>query len=601
MKRRSRDTKLEADLFRLFEAPGSGASWFTLTGGETLFRAGDPADTLFLVRSGRLGVFRKEEGKEPDFVGVVTAGQPVGEMSLVAGTAHTSTVAALRDTEILALPRDAFFAAARKSPDILAELSRLMILRARDSGAGANEPSVFGFVALRDEPIRGFVERVAEGVLGLGFTVQIIDQSALRSAADWFGRVEDAHDFVLYIAERTEVAWAALCARQVDRLFLVGDTSDSPVPAPLPDHPEAETHRSSDLILLRRPGQTITGTPDWIAALHPARWFHVAEGDGADESRIARLITGTSVGLVLSGGGARAYAHLGAIRALRQVGTPFDFVGGSSMGAVMAAGLALEWTQEELETRIYSAFVEASPLSDIAFPIIAMTQGKKVEALLEENFGDTMMSDLPLPFFCVSANITTNGFKVHRIGLLRQALRASISLPGVMPPVLMDGSVLVDGAVLKSFPADIMRAQHRGPIVGVDVSRARGVDPKTLENPKSWWRWILSGEWRQGPPIVSILMRSATISTAAELAATRAATDVLILPKLDGVEIRDWKAFTPAVAAGEAAAYEVLAGLDGSITHIRTRAADTRHIDDDAEPIPTAPEPRSRRRRKGAR
>jgi len=601
MKRRSRDSKLEADLFRLFEAPGSGASWFTLTGGETLFRAGDPADTLFLVRTGRLGVFRKEEGKDTDFVGVVTSGQPVGEMALIAGTAHTSTVAALRDTEILALPRDAFFAAARKAPDILAELARLIILRARDSGGGAADPSVFGFVSLRDAPIRGFVERVAEAVLGLGFTVQVIDQSALRSAADWFGRVEDAHDFVFYVAEHDEAAWISLCARQVDRLFLIGESGQSPVPSPVPNHPEAETYRASDLILLRKARQSIVGTPDWITAVHPARWFHAVEGDGADESRIARLVTGTSVGLVLSGGGARAYAHLGAIRALRQVGTPFDFVGGSSMGGVIAAGLALEWAQAELEARIYAAFVKASPLSDIAVPIIAMTRGRKVEALLEENFGDVLMSDLPLPFFCVSANITTNGFKVHRVGLLRQALRASISLPGVMPPVLQDGSVLVDGAVLKSFPSDVMRAQHRGPIVGVDVSRARGVDPSTLENFKPWWRWILSGAWRQGPPIVSILMRSATIATAAELAATRAATDVLILPKLDGVEIRDWKAYEPAVSAGETAAYEVIAGLGGPITHIRSRAAERHDPVDEAEPIPPAPEPTRRRPGKSRR
>ena len=90
MKRRARDDKLEADLARLFEERPE-ASWFTLTGGETLFRAGDPADTLYLVRSGRLGVFRKEEGKDVDFVGVVTGGQPVGEMSLMAGTPHTAT------------------------------------------------------------------------------------------------------------------------------------------------------------------------------------------------------------------------------------------------------------------------------------------------------------------------------------------------------------------------------------------------------------------------------------------------------------------------------------------------------------------------------
>jgi NTE family protein len=264
----------------------------------------------------------------------------------------------------------------------------------------------------------------------------------------------------------------------------------------------------------------------------------------------------------------------------------------------MAAGLALEWSQDELEARIRAAFVDSSPLSDIAMPIIAMTRGRKVEALLEEHYGDVEISDLALPFFCVSANITSNSYQVHRLGLLRRALRASISLPGVMPPVVQDGAVLVDGAVMKSFPADVMRAQHLGPVVGVDVSRARGVDPTILENPKSWWRWILSGDWRQGPPIVSILMRSATISTAAELAATRAATDVLILPRLDGVEIRDWKAFEPAIVAGEQAGFEVLAALKGPVTHLRMRGADAQFPAIEIEPSPQVPQSTGRRRRK---
>src|SRR5690606_25904385 len=113
-----------------------------------------------------------------------------------------------------------------------------------------------------------------------------------------------------------------------------------------------------------------------------------------------------------------------------------------------------------------------------------------------------------------------------------------------------------------------------GPVVGVDVSRARGVDPATLENPKSWWRWMLSGDWKKGPPIVSILMRSGTVTTAADLAASREATDMLIMPRLDGVEIRDWKAYEPAVQAGWTAATAVLEGLKGPITHLRQRQAE---------------------------
>ena len=599
MKRRPRDDKLETALAGLFSERRSPASWFTLTGGERLFSAGEPADTLYLLRSGRLGVFRKEEGKETEFVGVVRGGEPVGEMSLLAGTAHTATVVALRDSEILALPRDAFLKAAQKHPDVMTELARLMIQRTRDQGRTAADPSVFGFVSLRRRPIRAFVDRIAAGIVALGYTVQIIDQSALASAAEWFNRVEETHDYVLYVAEQEDEAWSARCARQVDRLFLVGNALALPSAPPPPPPADEEAHRPTDLILLRDPGVAPANAPVWLSALEPARWFHVREGDAADEVRIARVITGTSVGLVLSGGGARAYAHLGAVRALRDAGAPFDFVGGSSMGAVVAAGLALEWSQEELEARIRDAFVASSPLADIAFPIIAMTQGHRVERLLEEHYGDTEMADMALPMFSVAADITNNGYRVHRQGLLRRALRASISLPGVLPPVVEDGAVLVDGAVLKSFPADVMRAQHLGPTIGVDVSRARGVDPKVLENPKSWWRWILSGDWKQGPPIVSILMRSATISTSAELEAYRKATDLLILPKLDGVEIRDWKAFDPAVAAGEAAAREMLAGLNGPITHLRARRAEEQADASQVvlEPSPPAPAPRSRRAR----
>src|SRR5690606_28069109 len=131
-------------------------------------------------------------------------------------------------------------------------------------------------------------------------------------------------------------------------------------PIPLDPGVAAEEHRPTDLLLLRPPGVAPANTSAWIRAAQPARWFHVREGDPADESRIARVLAATSVGLALSGGGARAYAHLGAIRALRRAGVPFDFVGGSSMGAIMAAGLALEWSQAELEDRIRDAFVESS-------------------------------------------------------------------------------------------------------------------------------------------------------------------------------------------------------------------------------------------------
>ena len=568
-----RDT-LEQALDRLFKSGGGkGASWFALTGGEPLFTEGDQADTLYLLRAGRLGVFRQDEAAQaPQFVGVIRPGEPAGEMAMLADTPHTASVVALRDSEILSLPRDAFFAAARHQPDLMVELARLMMQRARNRTAAGSEPSVFGFVSSRARPIRAFVERVAAAIEAQGFTCQVIDHSALSSAADWFSRVEDTHDFVLYVAEQDEPTWASLCARQVDRLFIVANPLLAPMRHPVPRSRAFDEQQRTDLILLRDPRMTRpANTKVWLDAVNPSRWFHVQDGDAEDAARIARVVTGTAVGLVLSGGGARAYAHIGAIRAFTEAKVPLDFLGGSSMGAVVAAGPALGWSQEELEARIRKAFVVSDPLSDITMPLIAMTRAGKVARLLQEAYGEIDIADMARPFFAVSTNLTTGRIEVHRRGRLRSAMRASISIPGVMPPVVMDGQVLVDGAVLKNFPTEVMRQISGGPIIGVDMSQVRGVDPASLENPPSWWRWIASGAWKRGPPIVAVLMRAATLTTDADVETSRAATDLLIQPTPEGMDIRDWKAFTPAVDAGYAAAKAALTGLDRPVTDLRRR------------------------------
>jgi NTE family protein len=200
-----------------------------------------------------------------------------------------------------------------------------------------------------------------------------------------------------------------------------------------------------------------------------------------------------------------------------------------------------------------------------------MTRGELVGERLAQHFGDTEIADLWLPFFCLSSNLTQGAYHVHRRGLLRKALRATISLPGVLPPATDGNDVLVDGAVLNNFPTDVMRSAQLGPIVGVDVTGSRSITADQVARPASAWRWFLSGEWRKGPPIVSLLMRAATVSTGRDLIAAREATDVLIMPEMAGVEIRDWTAYAPAVKEGYAAAIEALDKLDGPVQAIRRR------------------------------
>lgn len=572
------DFMADTALARLFAREGreGDAAWFSLPGGSLLYAPGEASDHLYFLRTGRLGAFRREEGQEPQFLGVIRPGEPAGEMAMIAGAPHSAHMVALRDSEVLALPRTAFFEAVEQDPDVMIELSRLMIRRARQAGAHASigDPSVYGFIAASDgPPIRPIIERIARCIASLGYAVTVEGGESLLAPTEWFSRVERTHDFVLYVAEMHETAWKHLVGRQVDRLFRVG-RGDRPPPGELPTYASRplQAQRLIDLILIQPPAaKRPQGSQAWVEATDAARLFHLRENGLADVERLARVLTGQSVGLVLSGGGARAYAHVGAVQALRERGVPIDFVGGASMGAIVAAGLAMGWDDGEMETRIRQAFVESSPLDDIAFPLIAMTRGEKVKDRLHEHFGDIDIADLWLPFFCVSSNLTSGAYHLHRTGALHRALRASISLPGVLPPVTDGEAVLVDGAVMKNFPADVMRAFQLGPIIGVDVTRGRSITADDIVTPPSFWRWLVSGEWRKGPPIVALLMRAATVSTSRDLAASREASDVLVTPKLEGVDIRDWKAFEPAVAAGFEAAAMALDGLEVPVTELRRR------------------------------
>lgn len=566
-----------AKLFETARLAGT-ARWWCLPGGQDLFRPGEPAAELHLLRAGRLGAFRIEGGDEPRFLGVVRPGEPAGEMSLITGAVHSGRLTALRDSEVVSLDREAFFAACETDPDIMTDLARLMVGRARDAGRATAlvEPTVFGFVAQGPiEDLRGFIERLADGIRAAGFSAAVAGSEAEDQETSWFSNLEHSVDYALYVAGHGEAGWAAKIARQVDRLFRVG-RGDYPPPPGAAAHTPAALGVGAELVLVQPAGiRRPRGAEAWMSATGAVGLTHLRRGDPGDLARLVRRLTGRAVGLVLSGGGARAYAHIGVIRALVERGVPIDHVGGASMGAVIAAGLALGWELDELEQRIRRAFVASSPLDDIAFPMLAMTRGEKVARRLEEHFGDVQFADLWRPCFCVSSNLTTGAHQVHRRGLVRAALRASISLPGLLPPATQGQNVLVDGAVLKNLPVDVMRGGLSGPIIGVDVSRGLSITAADIVRPRSLLRWVLSGQWRKGPPIVSLLIRAATVSSGRDLVAAREGADVLILPELAGVEIRDWSAYEPAVAAGYTAALASLDRIPGPLEDLRRRPLQT--------------------------
>jgi NTE family protein len=545
-------------LARIFSRAGPT---FTLRGGEALARPGQPLDALYRLEAGRIAELKPGAGGASQLLAVHRPGAMLGGVEALGDGVHHTTLVALRDSELRALPIRKAERLLRRDPHVLAEVARSALGR-----LGAEEPearrstSILGLVSACDSiDMRDFAERLARDLRRQGRSTVVLGPEA----ADWepgrLSELEETHDLVLMAAERGQVEFIAFVARQIDRLVLVGSAATPPHGGVLPLAASAiEAHRLLDVILAHEPDATrVRGSDGWLSAVPAARLFHVRRGDDRDFARLARIYAGRSVGLVLSGGGARAYAHVGVIRAMAELGVPIDFLAGTSMGAIIAAGVAMGWSLEEMDARLHDAFVSSSPLGDMTFPIVAMSRGAEVESRLEKHFGDAQISDLWRPFACVSTDLTEGGEFVHRRGLVRRALRSSLSLPGVLPPVIEDGRVLVDGALVANMPVDLIQTQHDGWTIGVDVAESVGLRPEDLKLDPSGWNWIASGAWRRGPPIVSVLMRAATVGAKGSAEATRKALDLYIAPQLQGVELRDWKAYAPAVQAGYSAALAV--------------------------------------------
>lgn len=554
---------------RALRAAGKEASWFSLPSGTPLFEKGEVADSIFFVLSGSLGAFRHAGDGRMEFVGHIRAGEPVGEMALFSGGAddtnapHGNSVYALRDSEVLKISRAGFDRLIKAEPEILERLIRVILVRLRQAGrrSGRTEPKVFALVSTsRTIDLKLRAEALKASLAKVGVRARIVDEAeGDDKPTAFFDECERDSDLVILTSQIGDNSWYRLSIRQADRIWVLGRADARPSNPLMPSaHSPALALKLVDVVLLHQGNDRRAARPaEWMDAASAVRVFHWSglEGQGCD--RLARIMTGRSVGLCLSGGGARAYAHIGVVRAMREMGVPIDFIGGASMGAVVAGCVAMGWDDSEIEYRIRKAFVESNPLGDYSLPVVGMVKGKRVNSRLKEHFGEAEIGDLDIPFFAVSTNLTSGSYLVHRRGLLREALRASISLPGILPPVVQDGQVLVDGAVLNNFPVDVMRDLHRGFIVGCDVARApEGLNAADFINPPGFFGWVADKGFSAAPPIAGLLMRSATVKT--DPNEGRDLVDSLVLPELRDVELRDWKAYDETVQAGYEAAMKVL-------------------------------------------
>lgn len=574
--------------------------WMTLPAGRVLMRQGEAGDAMYLVVSGRLRARQRQDDGQERLIRDMARGEVIGELSLFTDQPRSATIVAVRDSVLVMLDKPAF-------NDLLARSARLSMLITRQiihrlqnpmPQSGAVRPvalalmritegvdlapfaqalqsalSTFGRVALVD---RIELER-ALGRPGLADT-PAGDLDADRSIGLHLDELEATHDFVLLLADPTPTAWTERCARRCDTALLVADALQPPslhdierqcLMSPADGGP-ARAEVSETLLLLHPADRHCPqGTRHWLDRRPVAGHVHLRHGLQRDLARLARLLSGNAVGLVLAGGGARGFAHLGVYRALHERGIEVDVVGGTSIGAVMAALVACDRPLDEVTNVARRAF-SVNPTGDFnLLPLVSLIAGRRLRRTVTDaaralTGQHADLEDLWKTYYCVASNYTQACEQLLQRGPMAKAILASISIPGALPPVLMKGDLLCDGGTFNNFPVDVMRRLGGvGRVYGVDLSLRKALPHDIEEVPGTWA--LLRDRLRPRaqrryrlPSLVNYLMNVTVLYSRSRHRHAQQLTDLCFHPPLERVGMLEWSRFDDIVAQGHAHALALL-------------------------------------------
>ena len=286
---------------------------------------------------------------------------------------------------------------------------------------------------------------------------------------------------------------------------------------------------------------------------------------------MTRIISGNAIGLVLAGGGAKGFAHIGIYQALVEYGIPVDFVGGTSIGATVAAAIAID-KPEKLRKYMKKAALY-NPTKDLNWwPIISLMKGVRVHDMIQRAIhdftgrNDIKMEDSWITHFAISSNYTKARQETHRSGSLLKNLLASIAIPGVFPPVVSGNDLLIDGGTFNNFPVDVMLELGAKKIIGCDLFSEKKYELKFDTAPTSWQILLERFKPKKDriyrlPGLTGILLNSTILYSSSKRSESHKLLDLLFNPNLSRFGMTKWKAYDKIVDTGYKHAKEVLSGL----------------------------------------
>ena len=576
--------------------------WVEVPGGSTLMAQGEPGESMYLTVSGRLRAYVRGDDGQQRRVADMGRGQVIGEINLFTDAPRSATVVAVRDSVLVRLTKDVFKTLLASSAQVSIALTRQIIQRLQSGTAhtvaAQERPVAMGLLPITGGvDLQGFGQSLARQLGTIG-RVRVVDSAtvdaelhepgiAQREGADatanrriamLLDEIEARNDFVLLLADPEPSPWTRRVSRHCDELLLLADAQAEPAIHPIEEHclmRRAPLAEAAEILVLLHPEDTLCprGTQQWLERRPVADHVHVRPALDRDMARLARIQSRTAVGLVLAGGGARGFAHLGIYRALQEEGVEIDCVGGTSIGSVMAAYVASDRPLDVVMANAREAF-RTNPTGDWSLlPLLSLIKGRRLRHILQQAVGQLVgfpaqVEDLWKNYYCVATNYSKASEQVVRRGSLVKSLLASISIPGALPPVVHEGDLLCDGGTFNNFPVDVMRGLRGvGTVIGVDLNFRKPRRIELDDVPSSWA--LLRDKLRPRaqrryklPSLASYLMQVTILYSMSRQRQSQQLTDLYFNPPMDRVGMLQWNRFEQIVQQGYAHGIQVLDGLD---------------------------------------
>ncbi len=527
--------------------------------GQWLFREHEPGDAMYVVRAGRLEIVDEATGAVIRELG---RGDAVGELALVTGSPRSASVRAARATDVIAIDQTDFEELLHSLPALSLALTRSLGRQLRDTRAPAPtarpRPTTVALIALDTRiPLPRLAARLG-AALEAHLSVTVLSGAEIPASvvpgepATVYGplldRAEAGHDLVLLVGGSAlqPEPWMKFCLQQADRILAV--TGGGPVPPALGECPELQ---ACDLVAYDAAPGELDG---WAAALRPVESHVIREAEfGADIARTARRLAGTSIGIVLSGGGARAFSHIGVLEELTAAGVTIDRVAGVSMGAVIGALFAMGHDADEMDAICFEEWVQRRPLSDYTVPRHSLIRGERFLSMLHRTFGTRLIEELPASFMCCSTELRSGRLEIARHGPLWEAVAFSICLPIIAPPQVRGREIFIDGSLVDNLPVKAMADMGEGPIIAVDVKA-------TFERSENGPAAARARDNRppRPPSLGETLTRVLLLGSENTSEAARRHAGLLIKPRPEGVGLLEFHQLDTAREAGRVAAREAL-------------------------------------------